>query len=140
MNTLIFRTIVPVLAAIMLVFSVFILLRGHNQPGGGFIGGLIGASAVALYGIASGVDEVRKAMKIDPLSLAGVGLLMAGFAGVLSIGFQVPFLTGLWAKVDFAGSQIDLSTPLVFDIGVYLVVLGTISAIALALEEDEGDV
>lgn len=138
MNTLIFRTIVPVLSAIMLVFSVFILLRGHNQPGGGFIGGLIGASAIALYGIAAGVDEVRKAMKIDPLSLAGLGLLLAGFAGLLSIGYQVPFLTGIWSKVNFAGSQIDLSTPLVLDIGVYLVVLGTISAIAVALEEPEG--
>jgi multicomponent Na+:H+ antiporter subunit B len=54
MNTVIFRTIAPVLAAVMVVFSVFVLLRGHNEPGGGFIGGLIAASAVAIYGIAAG--------------------------------------------------------------------------------------
>lgn len=137
MNTVIFRTFAPTLAAIMLVFSVFVLLRGHNEPGGGFIGGLIGASAVAIYGIAAGVTEVRRALKIDPLALAGAGLLLAGFAGLLSLGYQVPFLTGLWAKFTFAGSTVDISTPMFFDIGVYLVVLGTISAIALALEEDE---
>lgn len=137
MNTVIFRTIAPTLAAVMLVFSVFVLLRGHNEPGGGFIGGLIGASAVAIYGIAAGVEEVRRALKVDPLALAGAGLLLAGFAGLLSLGYQVPFLTGLWASFEFAGSTVDISTPMFFDIGVYLVVLGTISAIALALEEDE---
>lgn len=137
MNTVIFRTIAPALTAIMLVFSVFVLLRGHNEPGGGFIGGLIAASAVAIYGIATGVEEVRKAMRIDPLALAGLGLLLAGFSGLLSLGYQVPFLTGIWASFSFAGTQVDVSTPMVFDIGVYLVVLGAISAIALALEEEE---
>ena len=63
MNTVIFRTIAPTLTSIMLVFSVFVLLRGHNEPGGGFIGGLIAASAVAIYGIAAGVDEVRQALR-----------------------------------------------------------------------------
>jgi multisubunit Na+/H+ antiporter MnhB subunit len=57
MNTLIFRTIAPVLTALMLLFSVFVLLRGHNEPGGGFIGGLIAASALAIFGIARGVGS-----------------------------------------------------------------------------------
>ena len=63
MNTLIFRTIAPLIAAVMVVFSVFVLLRGHNDPGGGFIGGLIAASAVAIYGMASGVGAVRKLLR-----------------------------------------------------------------------------
>lgn len=137
MNTVIFRTIAPILAAIMVVFSVFVLLRGHNEPGGGFIGGLIAASAVALYGIAAGVEEVRGALKVDPLSIAGFGVFVAGLSGLASLGYQVPFLTGLWTYFNFAGTKVSLSTPMIFDIGVYLVVLGTISAIALALEEDE---
>lgn len=137
MNTVIFRTIAPILAAIMVVFSVFVLLRGHNEPGGGFIGGLIAASAVAIYGIAAGVDEVRVALKVDPITIAGFGVFIAGFAGLLSLGYEVPFLTGLWTTLHFGDAEVSLSTPMVFDIGVYFAVVGTISAIALALEEEE---
>ncbi len=137
MKTVIFKTIAPALTAIMVVFSVFVLLRGHNEPGGGFIGGLIAASAVAIYGIAVGVEEVRRAIRVDPISVAGFGVFIAGFAGLLSLGQSVPYLTGLWAYFEIGGSKITISTPLIFDIGVYLAVVGTISAIALALEEDE---
>lgn len=137
MNTIIFRTIAPILAAIMVVFSVFVLLRGHNEPGGGFIGGLIAASAVAIYGISDGVDEVRNALRVDPLSIAGFGVFIAGFAGLVSLGYDVPFLTGIWTSFDVGGTEVAISTPLVFDIGVYLAVVGTISAIALALEEND---
>ena len=137
MSTVIFRTIAPILAAIMVVFSVFVLLRGHNEPGGGFIGGLIAAAAVALYGIAVGVAEVRRAIKIDPLALAGFGVLLASFSGLVSIAYEVPFLTGLWTIFTFEGTEIAISSPMFFDIGVYFVVLGTLAAVALALEEDE---
>ena len=137
MNTVIFRTIAPALAAIMLVFSVFVLLRGHNEPGGGFIGGLIAASAVAIYGIAAGVKEVRGAMRVHPMSVAGFGVLLAAFSGLLSLGAGVPFLRGLWLFFDLWDGEVALSTPMFFDIGVYCVVLGTLSAIALSLEEEE---
>ncbi len=137
MNTVIFRTIAPILVAIMLVFSVFVLLRGHNEPGGGFIGGLIAASSIAIYGIAAGVKEVRKALKFDPIAIAGFGVFIAAFAGTISIFYQAPYLTGIWAYFEFEGKKIALSTPLLFDIGVYFTVLGTISTIALALEEKE---
>lgn len=137
MNTVIFRTIAPVLVAILIVFSVFVLLRGHNEPGGGFIGGLIAASGVALYGIAVGVDEVRRAIRFDPLALAGFGVLIASISGLISIAYQVPFLTGLWTTFTFENTEIAISSPMIFDIGVYFVVLGTLAAVALALEEDE---
>lgn len=137
MNTVIFRTVAPTLAAIMLVFSVFVLLRGHNEPGGGFIGGLIAASAIAIYGIGASVEEVRKAMRLDPLAIAGFGVIMAGLSGFLSAFIDAPFMTSMWLYLDFADSEIALSTPMFFDIGVYLVVFGTIAAVALALEEPE---
>lgn len=137
MNTVIFRTIAPTLATIMVVFSVFVLLRGHNEPGGGFIGGLIAASAIAIYGIGASVTEVRKAMKLDPLTIAGIGVIMAGLSGLLSAFLDVPFMTSQWLIFEFAQSEVALSTPMIFDIGVYLVVFGTISAVALALEEPE---
>jgi len=137
MNTLIFRTVAPFLTTLMLLFSVFVLLRGHNEPGGGFIGGLIAASGLAIYGIARGVAAVRRALFFHPLSIAGAGLLMSAAAGLISILFAVPFMTGLWIYPDLFGLEVPLSSVMFFDIGVYLVVLGAITSIALALEEKE---
>ena len=139
MRTLIFRTITPYLTSLMLVYSIFVLLRGHNEPGGGFIGGLIGASALAIYGIACGVSPVRRAMRFHPMAISGFGLFMASIAGILSLFAGVPFMTGLWWSPVLFGVEVKLSTPLIFDIGVYLVVLGAITSIALALEEREHD-
>lgn len=139
MNTIIFRTIAPGLTALMLVFSVFVLLRGHNEPGGGFIGGLIGASGLAIYGIAFGVAATRKAMRIHPIVLAGFGVFTATIAGLISLAAGVPFLTGLWWIFDLEGTEIALSTPLIFDIGVYAVVVGAVASIALDLETEEGE-
>ncbi|MBZ8133110.1 Na+/H+ antiporter subunit B [Afifella sp. IM 167] len=137
MSTVIFRAIAPYLTALMVLFSVFVLLRGHNNPGGGFIGGLIAASAFAIYGIAYGVPPVRRALRFHPMQIAGTGLLFTVLAGIPSLFASVPFLTGMWAYPTVFGMEIAVSTPLVFDIGVYLVVLGTISSIALSLEEKE---
>jgi multicomponent Na+:H+ antiporter subunit B len=137
MNTLIFRTAAPTIVAVMLVFSVFVLLRGHNEPGGGFIGGLIAASAIAVYAMAAGVSAVRSAIKLQPTTFAGFGVFIAAASGFLSFGEHVPFLTGLWTELHLGESTVALSSPLLFDIGVYFAVFGTVSAIALALETDE---
>ncbi|TYC56483.1 Na+/H+ antiporter subunit B [Rhodobacterales bacterium] len=139
MRTIIFRTIAPYLSALMVLFSIFVLLRGHNEPGGGFIGGLIAASAFAIFGIACGVASVRRAIYFHPMAVAGFGLFMAALAGVLSIFKGQTFMTSQWLIFDFFGVEIALSTPMVFDIGVYLVVVGAIGSIALALEERESD-
>ncbi|AJC78522.1 MULTISPECIES: Na(+)/H(+) antiporter subunit B [Rhizobium] len=137
MNTLIFRTIAPFLTALMLLFSVFVLLRGHNEPGGGFIGGLIAASGLAIYGIARGVAAVHRALFFHPLSIAGCGLFLSTAAGLLSIVVGVPFMTGLWIYPNLLGLEVPLSSVMLFDLGVYLVVLGAITSIALTLEEKE---
>ncbi|MFB2550979.1 Na+/H+ antiporter subunit B [Ensifer soli] len=137
MQTLILRAVAPFLTSLMLLFSVFVLLRGHNEPGGGFIGGLIAVSALAVYGIAFGVATVRHALRVDPLAIAGGGLLLAALAGFVSAAAGVPFMTGLWVTPVIAGYAVPLSTVMAFDIGVYLVVVGAITAVALALEERE---
>ncbi|WP_421852562.1 Na+/H+ antiporter subunit B [Oricola sp.] len=139
MRTLIFRTVAPYLSSLMLLFSIFVLLRGHNEPGGGFIGGLIAASALAIYGIAYGVSPVRRAIRFHPMALSGFGLFIAAIAGVLSIFAGVPFMTGLWVYPVIFGEVVALSTPLLFDIGVYFVVFGSLASTALALEERERD-
>lgn len=139
MRTVIFRTIAPYLSALMVLFSVFVLLRGHNEPGGGFIGGLIAASAFAIYGIACGVAAVRRAIVFHPMALSAFGLFIAGLSGLPSLFMRQPFMTSQWWYVHAFGVEIPLSTPLIFDIGVYFVVVGAISSIALALEERESD-
>ncbi|WEX07755.1 Na+/H+ antiporter subunit B [Chelativorans sp. AA-79] len=137
MRTLIFRTTAPYLASLMVLFSIFVLLRGHNEPGGGFIGGLIAASAFAIYGIACGVSPVRRALYFHPMSISAFGLLVSACSGIVSLFAGVPFLTGVWTEIYLLGQAVDISTVLFFDIGVYLVVVGSITSIALALEERE---
>jgi multicomponent Na+:H+ antiporter subunit B len=137
MGTLIFRTFAPGLTALMVMFSIFVLLRGHNEPGGGFIGGLIAASGFAIYGIANGVENVRRALYFRPLSISAAGVLLAALSGIPALLQGKPFLTGLWWFPELGGVTLALSTPLVFDIGVWLGVVGAVIAIALALEERE---
>lgn len=136
MQTLIFRTIAPYLCALMILFSIFVCLRGHNEPGGGFIGGLIAASAFAVYGIAYGVSAVRKAIVVHPMAIAGFGLFFGLLTGLISLFLEQPFFTGQWVFIDIFSTSVALSTPMFFDIGVYFVVVGAITSIALALEED----
>jgi multicomponent Na+:H+ antiporter subunit B len=134
MNTLIFRTMAPIIATAMVLFSIIVLLRGHNDPGGGFIGGLIAASAAAIYGMARGVSEVRRILRFNPLAYAGFGVVLSGVVGLISMLFGVPFMTALWLPGYVFG------VPGAFDVGVYFVVFGTMTAIILALEDGGGGV
>lgn len=139
MNSLILRTIAPVLVSLMVLFSIFVLLRGHNEPGGGFIGGLIAVAALSIYGIAFGVGAVRRALRFHPATIAGAGLLLSTLSGLASALFGAPFMTGLWVTPVIFSTEIPLATVMSFDIGVYLVVVGAIGAVALSLEEEEED-
>ena len=96
-NSPIFRTAARLLMPLLLLFSVFLLLRGHNEPGGGFVGGLVAAAAFALYAIAFGVQRARQALLVRPLTLLGAGLSIALLSGVPAVLRGQPFLTALWA-------------------------------------------
>lgn len=137
MNSLILRTATPFLVGLTILFSIFVLLRGHNVPGGGFIGGLVGASAFAIYIINEGVAGARRAMIVHPMAIAGFGLFIAGLSGVASLLFGDAFMTGQWWIPAFAPDLKYFSTVVLFDIGVYLVVVGAIVAIIMRLEESE---
>lgn len=140
-NSMILRSAAQVLLSLMLLFSLFILWRGHNEPGGGFIGGLVAATAFALHSVAAGAADLRKLLRVDPLFLAATGLATALISGLASALAGQPFLTGLWL---FIGATPDdkglpLGTPLLFDIGVYLVVVGGILHLLLAIEDEVED-
>lgn len=135
MPSLILSVAVRSLLPLLLLFSVFLLIRGHNEPGGGFVGGLVAAAAFALYAIAEGVAKVRQTLRVDPRVLIGAGLFVALSSGLLSLLQGKPFMTGLWYKqaVPVLGK---LGTPVLFDTGVYLVVVGIILTIILTLAEE----
>jgi len=130
-NSPIFRTAARLLMPLLLLFSVFLLLRGHNQPGGGFVGGLIAAAAFALYAIAFGVQRARQALLVRPMTLLGAGLLIALISGLPSVLRGQPFLTALWLS-----GPVAVGTPALFDVGVFLVVAGVVLMMIFSLAEE----
>ncbi len=125
---------------VILLFSVFMLLRGHDLPGGGFIGGLGAAAAFALFVFSYGVEESQRVLRIEPRWLIGAGLLTALVSGLIGLLSGYPFLTGLWYPNNAEPMEFPaigkLSTPLLFDIGVYLVVIGVVLQIVFLLAEE----
>ncbi|MBL8796249.1 MAG: Na+/H+ antiporter subunit B [Planctomycetia bacterium] len=137
MNSLILRVATRFMLPLLLLFSVFLLLRGHNEPGGGFSGGLVAASAFVLYGFAFGAAEAGHALGADPRRLIGAGLLLAVGSGSAALLAEQPLMTGLWAVVAVPGfGDLHLGTPLLFDVAVYLVVVGVTLSIVLPLAEE----
>lgn len=134
MKSLILTTAARFLLPLMLLFSLFLLLRGHNEPGGGFIGGLVASTAFALYALAHDVNQARRTLRIDPHLLIAAGLLAALLSGLLSTAFGNSFLTAIWIgpELPVLGKA---GTPLLFDTGVYLVVFGVMLTIIFSLAE-----
>jgi multicomponent Na+:H+ antiporter subunit B len=138
MRSIILRSATRYLFPIIALFSVFLLLRGHDEPGGGFIGGLLGAMCFVLYAIAYDVPTARRMLRLEEHRLIGIGLLLAVGAGVIGLFTGEPFLTSYW----FEGTDIPLlgtfkvGSPLIFDVGVYLLVVGVVVMIVFALAEE----
>ncbi|MDI6402078.1 Na+/H+ antiporter subunit B [Balneolaceae bacterium ANBcel3] len=137
MKSLILHTTTRLMMAVLVLFSIFLFFRGHDEPGGGFIGGLVGAGAFTLYAIAFGTEATRKILKVHPITLIAYGLLSLVISGIIPFFTGEPFLTGKWLMMEIGGSEIKLSSPLIFDIGVFLCVVGFIVAVIFALEEEE---
>ena len=136
MSSIILRVGTRYLAGLLIIFSLYMLLRGHNEPGGGFIGGLIGASAFALLTVSHGVEAARQTLRLDPHSLTGLGVATALFAGLLSLPFGSEPFSGIWVFLgaDGGGQGVPLSTVLLFDVGVWLVVVGAVVTLIFELE------
>lgn len=137
-NSVILHTAALFLLPLQLLFSVFLLLRGHNEPGGGFIAGLVASGAFVLYLFAHGVGNTRRIMRVDPRDLLAAGLLLAIISALPSVFAGDPFMTAQWWTL-YLGEQtaLKLSTVLLFDLGVYFAVMGTILTIVVSLSEAE---
>lgn len=137
-NTLILHTAALAIMPLQLMFSVFLLLRGHDEPGGGFIGGLVAASAFVLYAFAFGAESTRKILRVSPRDLLAAGLLFGLASTIPALWSGQAMLTAQWWEVPLPGNDyLKLSTVLVFDIGVYLAVLGTLMTFVIGLMESE---
>lgn len=138
MQSVILTTATRFLMPMLLLFSAFILFRGHNLPGGGFIGGLVAAATFILHSFAFGVAETRRMLRIPPRFIVTAGLLIALGSGCVSLLLGKPFLTGRWWDIPIDDDEIwHLGTPFIFDVGVYFVVIGALLVIILALAEED---
>lgn len=137
MTSLILSTATRFLLPLLLLFSIFVLLRGHNEPGGGFVGGLIAAAAFALHAIATNVRTARRTLRLDPRTLIAIGLTAALGSGMIALFYNLPFMTGLWVTLYNPWlEELHVGTPLLFDAGVYLVVFGVTLTIIFSLAEE----
>jgi multicomponent Na+:H+ antiporter subunit B len=118
---------------LMLVASLWLLLRGHNAPGGGFAGGLVAVAASAAWAIAFGADAARRRMPAAPERLAMAGVLLSLAAGLPALAVGEPYLTHLWWFVPLGFAELPLSTVIAFDLGVYACVWGAVGGYCLAL-------
>lgn len=138
MTSLILRTTIRLLLPLLVLFSIFLIGRGHNEPGGGFAGGLVASAGFALYSLAYDAAAARRILRVDPIMLTASGLLCALTSGLIGWLSGAPFLTGIWFKAFLPGiGEVEIGTPLLFDAGVYLVVAGVILSIVFTMEEAE---
>lgn len=122
---------------LLFMFSLFLLGRGHNDPGGGFVAGLVARAAWIQDAPATDTARARRALHVQLQCLIGWGLLAALTSGWIGLVLGQPFLTGQGVKLKLPGvGAFDLGTPLLFDLGVYLAVLGVTATIVFARAEE----
>ncbi|TVQ86812.1 MAG: Na+/H+ antiporter subunit B [Bacteroidetes bacterium] len=122
---------------LLLVLSLIVLYRGHNEPGGGFIGGLMFGAAYILYAMAFGVKKTQKTLFFNPINLTALGLLVALASGIPAIFAGDLFMTGEWYTFfEHTAFELKLGTPLLFDVGVYFAVAGMLMMVMFSLMEE----
>lgn len=132
-RSLILQTSVRYMLPLLLLFALVVWWRGHNEPGGGFVGGLAVAAAFSLQALAHGAPAARQSLRIPPIYLMTGGLLLAVASGLISVLGGVPFLTGVWGPtLPLLGK---IGTPTLFDLGVMLTVAGVVLTIVFSLAE-----
>jgi multisubunit Na+/H+ antiporter MnhB subunit len=120
-----------------LVLSLYLLFAGHNQPGGGFVGGLVAGAAFILVYVAGGIDDVRSLSRVPPWIVLGGGLVLSTGATVAPVFFGGAALESGHLAFDLpALGHVELSSTLVFDAGVYGIVVGLVLMVFEAFGED----
>lgn len=111
----------------VLTGSIWLLFVGHNQPGGGFVGGLVAGAAIALRYLAGGITDVRGLTRLQPWTILGSGLAVAAVAAITPLALGKPVLTALSRSFDLPLlGHVYVSSTLAFDVGVYVLVVGLV--------------
>ena len=125
-HPMILRTFALLLMPLMIMVAVFIFLRGHNLPGGGFIAGLIASVALISMYLANGIEWTQQRLRVDMHLTIGFGLLIATATGLVAIGFGYPFLTSAFSHIHWpVVGEFEIASAIAFDLGVFLVVVGS---------------
>lgn len=133
MTELYLQIVDRILTPILLVLAVFLFLRGHNLPGGGFIAGLMAAAAFELQILTRGESTIRRAVGPYLHSASGLGLLLAATAGTAGL-FDGNVFDGVWFHIPLGPlGELEMGTPLLFDAGVFLVVVSVTTSYLLGL-------
>lgn len=135
LDSTILRTATNYLLPLIIMFSIFVLLRGHYLSGGGFVGGLIASIAFVLHSYAYSPKETLALFRFSPLRLIPTGLSLSILSALLPILLGLPIMTGVWFAEDVVviGS---VGSALFFDIGVYFVVIGVVLTILFTIAEN----
>lgn len=134
---IILQTATKIVVFIILTYSVHLFFSGHHNPGGGFIGGLVTASAIVLLYMAFDIHTVNKGLPIDYKWVSAIGVFIAVLSGVFAIFFDVPFLSQTFGHYPLPlFGETELATAVLFDFGVYFAVIGTAITIILSIGED----
>lgn len=131
MDSVIIRIAARAFSPLLLVLALYLLFAGHNLPGGGFVAGLLFGAAFLLYAVAHGATAARATLLGDPRSYLGLGLCIAAVSSVPALLLDRPWFTGIWTK-----GAVPLGTPLVFDIGVCVVVASVVVLMTDGLLEE----
>ena len=126
-RSVVLETVVGLVFHTVLAFSLYLLLAGHNQPGGGFVGGLVGGLAFVLLYLAGGRDMLDRVVRVDAGVPLGIGVVVAAVTGMVPWLFGGQFLESAYRTFDLPVlGAVKLTSPLAFDSGVYLVVVGLV--------------
>lgn len=133
MKSFLLRQVAKGVLPVIMVFAIYLLLRGHDAPGGGFVSGLVTTAAMVLHALAHDERDKRHGSSHVWRS-TWIGLLVATGSGLVAVGAGAPFLTHY--HFDVGDGALSFSTTLVFDIGVFLVVIGSMSTALAVFAED----
>lgn len=138
MNSVILQLAYKYVKWIMLSFAVIVLLRGHNYPGGGFIGGLLAALSIVFKVYAYNIEKVHADMRFKPQINIVIGLVLIVISTLPSLAGGLNFLKGVWWKINiFNLTELKIGTPLIFDIGVFFAVIGVVILFILSLNTEK---